>query len=37
MQSKNTQSALDIIVKQTRIDYDQIERIISNPISNKLI
>ena len=37
MQIQNTQSALDLIVKQTRIDNEQIDKILANPISNKII
>ena len=37
MQIQNTQSALDLIIKQTRIDNEQIDKILANPISNKII
>ena len=34
-QSVNTQSAIEVLAKQTKIDYELVEKILNNPISNK--
>ena len=35
--SLNVQNAIDLIVNQTKIDYNLIEKILSNPVSTKFI
>ena len=33
----NIQSAVDLIVKQTKIDHELIDKILNNPISSKFV
>jgi hypothetical protein len=35
--SVNIQSAVDLIVKQTKIDHEVIEKILNNPVSSKFV